>query len=454
MATAPVGLAFAVHLSETRVWARYGREDWDGPAGIDDANQVSMPPNWFIDSGYCAVGARMIPVVESMARVFWQAALEVGAGAPADLAVVTHPTHWGAARQNVVAAAGRQCANEVLTLAVATAVVRAHIYRAAPSAGVRRFVVLECGSVATIASRVDSDGRVLCCEVETDLGLDDSVDRLGEFADLAARVTGTDDVDAVLVCGELADHKPALTAALAAAFPQSRVHVVPSREVARSAARLPVATEPRPQQSNPEPAPSAQWLQAPASAPQRRRWPVVAAVLMVVALLGAGILLALRTIDRNESPNTSVADGTPVVLGRASMTLPPGWQVKDTEQSVPGYGNRLTLVPDGGTDRRITVTQTALRSAFTQEQAAATLRQKIAGNDRGATFSEVETGVEFGGRQVIFYVESPEEYSQVKWHVIVENGTQVSVGCQFLLGEWNLLAGECEQLVRSVVIAR
>ena len=437
------------------MWARYGREDWDGPAGIDDANQVSMPPSWFIDSGYCAVGARMIPVVESMARVFWQAALEVGAGAPADLAVVTHPTHWGAARQNVVAAAGRQCANEVLTLAVATAVVRAHMYRASPSATARRFVVLECGSVATIASRVDSDGRVLSCEVETELGLDDSVDRLGEFADLAARVAGTDDVDAVLVCGELTDHKPALIAELATAFGHSRIHVVASREVARSAARLPIATQPRPQQSDPEPAPRAQWLQEPASAPQRRRvWPVVAAVLLVVALLGAGIVLAARTIDKTDSPSTSATDGIPVVLGRASMTLPPGWHVKDTEQSVPGYGNRLTLVPDGGPDRRITVTQTALRSAFTQEQAAATLRQKIAENDRGATFSEVETGVEFGGRQVIFYVESPEEYSQVKWHVIVENGTQVSVGCQFLLGEWNLLAGECERLVRSVVIAR
>ena len=454
MATAAVGLAFAVHLSETRVWARFGREDWDGPAGIDDANQVSMPPTWFIDSGYCAVGAKMISVVESMARVFWQAALEVGAGAPADLAVVTHPTHWGAERQNVVAAAGRQCANEVMTVPVATAAVRAHTYRSAPSPVVRRFVVLECGSIATTASCVDSDGRVLSCEVETDLGLDDSVDNFGEFAQLGSRVAGTDEVDGVLVCGELADRKAALTDALTAVFGQSRVHVVAAREIARSAARLPVASEPEPQQPNPLPAQRAQWLQEPTLAPRSHRWPVVAIVLLVVALLGAGIVLAVRTIDNGESTHPAAGEAAPVVLGRASMTLPPGWHVKATEESVPGYGNRLTLVPAGGADRRITVTQTALRSTFTEEEAAATLRQKIGEKDGGATFSEVETGVEFGGRRVIVYVETPDEYSQVKWHVIVENGTQVSVGCQFLLGEWDLLAGECEQLVRSIVIAR
>ncbi|MFZ2177835.1 MAG: type VII secretion-associated protein, partial [Rhodococcus sp. (in: high G+C Gram-positive bacteria)] len=68
-------------------------------------------------------------------------------------------------------------------------------------------------------------------------------------------------------------------------------------------------------------------------------------------------------------------------------------------------------------------------------------------------FGGLERDVVFGGRPGISYNEFPDESSSVKWHVLVERDLQVSVGCQFLSGEWDAIEGVCAEMVRSLVIA-
>ena len=50
------------------------------------------------------------------------------------------------------------------------------------------------------------------------------------------------------------------------------------------------------------------------------------------------------------------------------------------------------------------------------------------------------------------YTEVPEEFSTVRWFVVVDRGWQVAVGCQFLVGEWAGIGKECEQAVHTLAV--
>ncbi len=54
---------------------------------------------------------------------------------------------------------------------------------------------------------------------------------------------------------------------------------------------------------------------------------------------------------------------------------------------------------------------------------------------------------------MIAYTEVPEEFSTVRWFVLVDRGWQIAVGCQFLVGgEWPGIGKECEQAVHTVAV--
>ena len=54
------------------------------------------------------------------------------------------------------------------------------------------------------------------------------------------------------------------------------------------------------------------------------------------------------------------------------------------------------------------------------------------------------------GKRAVVYVEFPDDFSEVRWHVYVDNGRQVSIGCQYLIGEWGSLEADCLRMWQSV----
>ncbi|MDV2474751.1 type VII secretion-associated protein [Rhodococcus zopfii] len=81
---------------------------------------------------------------------------------------------------------------------------------------------------------------------------------------------------------------------------------------------------------------------------------------------------------------------------------------------------------------------------------AAVLERRAA--ERGGVVRDVDADTTFGDRSVIAYTEVPEEFSTVRWFVVVDRGWQVAVGCQFLVGEWSGIGKECEQAVHTLVV--
>ena len=59
---------------------------------------------------------------------------------------------------------------------------------------------------------------------------------------------------------------------------------------------------------------------------------------------------------------------------------------------------------------------------------------------------------DFGGRVGISYSEFPDEFSVVRWHVFVENGLQIGVGCQSSTESEAILDDDCDRAVSTLQI--
>lgn len=455
----------ALHLTDSRVWVRYGREEWDGPVAMDDAAQVQMAPAWFVDSGYCATPGRAVPIAESLGRILRDAIGEVGCRPPAELVVATYPTNWGTARLNVLATAVRSFANEAEFVPIAVAAARAAAVRA-KCATDANIVVLEIGAMTTVASCVgqaSGEGRVVACELITDIGLADYSERRDELVEVVDTVIGSRRVDALVIVGDLvATDIEALSAALSR---RSSVEFLAARDLVRHVGR-PIVSEP--QIARPEPVRNVDWLAAaPADRAASRGSPrsarrvrtLAAAALVAVVAVGAGVAFASSREDRHldtaepaATPTTDTDVGE-LTLGRIRVTIPDGWRITSSEPQQPGQLPRLELVPISGPERRITVTQYVIRSDLDLEGIANVLRRKVDESPNGANYEGIEADVVFAGRHGVTFRENPDGRSQVRWHVMVDRDTQVGVGCQGLFGEWDALSGDCEQVVSSVVIS-
>ncbi len=387
---------------------------------------------------------------------------QLGVIGSVEAATLAYPTHWGSMRQGALARAGHTFAREVSTIPAAVAVARAAGARG--GVGSQRYLVLECGSLSTTASYVapDSAGyRIDACEHEPNVGLADipsnSVAAEG-IAQVAKAAAADRQVDELLVTGELsADDHAALTAAVHAQFGASIAarHVDGPAIARRMAPDRPLETPARVAVLR---EPAAAWLEPTTRAVAYRRGRRVRGILaataaIVVVVVAAGFVIRL-TNTSSESPAPAPAEVQATVpvrqVGHASIVIPAGWHERPQQNAMP---TRFEMAPDNGPSRRIIVAQTTLKSGAGYDEVAATLSAKIAQRDRPAQLGELERDVVFGGRPGISYRESPDENSQVRWHVIVEHDNQVSIGCQFSTGGWDTIVGDCEQVVRTLVIA-
>lgn len=146
------------------------------------------------------------------------------------------------------------------------------------------------------------------------------------------------------------------------------------------------------------------------------------------------------------TPPSVPTASAPEAVGRISFQLPEGWRIV----SAPGDGkSRIDLTPEDGSRHRMTVVQTALVAGSGYEQVAANLEAQVAQRPNGA-LSDVKREVVFGGRSGLAYTERPLDGSTVRWHVLLEHGIQVSVGCQYVGESGPELSNTCERFGSSV----
>ncbi|KAF0958227.1 hypothetical protein MLGJGCBP_08647 [Rhodococcus sp. T7] len=457
----------AIHLTESGMWSCV--------RGVTRAVHETTPL-CFVDDEYVDVDGGVLAVSDALTAVFRSVIGGAGEASPVATAVLSHPTEWGSARRDVLAAAGSRIAADAVLVPVAVAAAES----VASSGG--RWLVLESRTMGATASYVVGEVggyRVVACEHDPTLCADEGIDEwAAAIVELGARACGDRPVDGLILTGvgdsqERASMRDAVTAV---ASPKAEVRIVTGEEIARALATGVVDVDEAPTTMA---VPQANWLEPALQGSDRgyRRnvrptFLAVAAVLAVV--FGAVLVFTLRepdagtetvraldasaappaptpTLTRSAVPTTT-ADAD-LEVGGIRVTLPSGWKERApgaSTSSVP----RLELVPAGGADRRIIITQNAVREGSGYDEVAATLASKIAQRGRPELFGELERDVVFGGRPGIAYSEFPDESSAVRWHVLVERDLQVSVGCQFLAEEWEAIESVCEDVVRSLVVVQ
>ncbi|ATQ28588.1 hypothetical protein D092_20245 [Rhodococcus ruber Chol-4] len=389
------------------------------------------------------------------------------AGAPDDLDTVTvvHPTEWGERRRAQLHTAARQVARHAVLVTAAVAA-----RRTAPPGDGERYAVVEVdGAGVTTTALTTPDGEVdrLARDSDLDEGLLDSPAGARRLDELIRNVCGSVDPDVVLVTGSPGE-PPGMPLCERIAERLGRgIRVLPV------AASEMLAAVPDPGPEPPADAAAApRWLHTePASRPvgRMRRGVAVVAVVAVVAAVAAVAAVGLvwtsgHRADLHEEivndPAAGDAGGvtpgtrspTPRapsvrhVLGPVRLELPEGWALRG-----PARADRAELVPVGGSDRRIVLVHSILRRHLDLAGVGEVLARRAA--ERGEVIRDLDADTTFADRPVIAYVEAPDDFSLVRWFVVVESGIQVAVGCQFLTGEWSGIKNECEQAVHTVTVA-
>jgi type VII secretion-associated protein (TIGR03931 family) len=462
-AAAASGVEAAVLLDESRMWLRVGEfAEWsavpalarapDGTMGRPGVGVAEPSIPRFLDGDRLALGGVAVPVDAALRALVRDLLDAAGWPPPHAKLTVACPLHWGPPRRAAVRAALAELATEVDVVPAASRPAVARAARRGSVSGRSRCLVVECAPLSTTAGYVVYDGngsRVEGCEHEPTLALSDPVVPGPEpMAELLARAARDRQVDAVIVLGDPPQREVeivarAVRAALSATVeirPVSGGHIVR----ADGAALDRHASRPDPVTSDDSTA-----LGSNNATPQcfprsaRRALPVLGAVLLVLA---AAVLTWLR-YGRSDAPRPE-ADQV-ITIGRVTVSVPAGWRIRP---AIAGESpDVLRLVPRSGPRRRIEVSQTTSRGNPTIDDVAADLQAQIALRARPDKYSPAQEEV-VAGRQVITYQEVEEGNSEVKHHVIVMHGAQVSVDCQYLTGEWDAIAGACEHTVGSAEV--
>ena len=180
----------------------------------------------------------------------------------------------------------------------------------------------------------------------------------------------------------------------------------------------------------------------PEPARGRSRWPVLIPV-TAIALLGA--VVPLRP-DSSPPPDPSPpADPvTSLVEGRVAVRIPRLWSV---ERITGGPGSRRVQVSSPSqADVALHITQSYAPEA-TPGETARVLATAIAREPAGV-FRDFRPDGRVGGRPVVTYTEA-RPGRVIRWTVLSSGPTRISIGCQSPPGREDLIAGACDEAVRS-----
>ncbi|MDJ0452667.1 type VII secretion-associated protein [Gordonia amicalis] len=171
-----------------------------------------------------------------------------------------------------------------------------------------------------------------------------------------------------------------------------------------------------------------------------------AAVVVVAVAFGVGWW-------QRDDPAPAAAE---VAVGRATLSVPGNWRESgqdtpsgDTTDD-PTTTRAVFVSADDG--RRIIAVLTELRDGSTRQSVATSLRNRI--DQRGDdVVTEFSADTRYAGRDVISYREAPASGSAIRWYVIVDDGLQVSIGCQAGTAAESV-DRECAEAVRSVRVGQ
>ncbi|MBF6297599.1 type VII secretion-associated protein [Nocardia amamiensis] len=469
-------------ITEARLWARGATTHWDlppsivlGSNGFDlVVGQPLTPPTQvgsavqFIPADVIALPPRTPSVVDAMGAVFTSVLDNLRIATPCARITLVCPTEWGAGRRSVLEQAARRCTadvafEDIAVRAVATDEGTSHS---------QRTLVLEFGLLTTTASTVIRSHHgvhIESCEHEPALALAEITPGAPGFDALRALIDRLLDgrpVDVAQVVGVADTAKLDL---LGAAIEQTVGTAVAVRPVAGADLVRGRNVEPSPREAAPAAPSHAEWMQplrerAAAQQPGYRATGValagIAAVVVVALVVVAAVILVNRDADTTTAapstepaptsaavpPASSTSAADPETFGRISFRVPPGWRVASTPESGRA---RIDLVPEDAARQRITLVQTPLAAGSGYEQVAAKLEAQIAQRPSGV-LTDVKRDVVFGGRSGLAYSERPGDGSTVRWHVLLEYGIQVSIGCQYAGDGWDALETQCANFGDSV----
>ncbi|WP_225732481.1 MULTISPECIES: type VII secretion-associated protein [unclassified Nocardia] len=462
-------------VTESRIWARGSATHWDLPPSITlggngydlIVGEPLTPPTQvssavqFATADRIALEPRLPSAVEALNAIFGTILQTMRITVPADRIIVICSTEWGPRRRGVFEAALRRFAADILFEELAIRTVDAD----EATSHSRRVVVFEFGSLTTTASTVVRDHRgtrIESCEHEPNLAADElSPAALSAFLD---GLLGGRPADLVQVFGVLT---PQQLETVRAVVHQSCGATVDLRVITG-----PDLLRRAPEPSNrPDPAPptlpDTEWMQplrarAAAMKPPNPRRPYYiagAAIAVVVVLAATAVILLTGSHDKPGAVASNVPPTQPDLppppiesgptmetFGRLQFQTPEGWKIAPGADPAKG---RIDLIPQDGTKMRMTVVTAVVDLGTSYDQVATELQAKIAKRPPG-TITDLTRDVVFGGRSGISYQEHPTDGSTVRWHVLVEFGYEISIGCQYADNNWSMLSGTCDKFATTV----
>lgn len=481
-----------------------------------DSAEVERFPWSFVDDDEVLVGSIPVPAQHVFGGTVADALGRSGVQGPVDMLEIVCPSFWGEHRQSVVRRAMSALAREVVMVDAATAAVRSAGERAPACAVVVELNELSSTVSALTASTAsfgsgepyERSGRWVALG-SRDLAFADS------FADAVASIDERVTTCAAAFLGNGPAEVFILESTRHTTVPEllressHRLHRLRGPDVVRSIADgadwaggadggdPPTVREGLLPDGAPRPVRAAAWLvDAPTPPPPsaERRAPILLAgmVAAVAAVVVGGfvvfdavtnsstpVAMPARSTDvgsavtsnsrapSSESPSrretTSVgapsasetiesetdARPPPVArssFGRASVEVPASWSER------PEVG-RLLLVPPDYPDRRIVLATVDLQPAVTFDDVADDLEEQLVARGERSTIGSFTRATDFGGRVGISYVESPGDASVVHWRVFVDDGLQISIGCQSSMGAEEVLHDDCAHAVESLAVA-
>jgi type VII secretion-associated protein (TIGR03931 family) len=176
----------------------------------------------------------------------------------------------------------------------------------------------------------------------------------------------------------------------------------------------------------------------PAVTPRRWLAPVLAAASVTVTLCAAGVSVA-----RTHAP-APVLDAIDIVEGRVTVRIPRQWALT---RITAGPGSRR-IQASSPTEPNVALHVTQSYSpGETLDRTAEVLRAAVAEQPRGV-FVDFNPADRRGGRPAVTYREV-RIGRDIRWAVVLDGSTRISVGCQSAPGRADTVAVACEKAIES-----
>lgn len=180
----------------------------------------------------------------------------------------------------------------------------------------------------------------------------------------------------------------------------------------------------------------------PLSAPLRRAWPRA----QIAAAVGVGIVVCGVGAATTSPVRTPAAgsDTVSLVEGRVTVRIPTGWAVARVTAG-PG-SRRVEIISPADHSVALHVTQ-SYTPEETLDGAAQVLRRALAKEPAG-TFVDFNPADSPAGRAAVTYREV-RAGRDVRWTVVVDGSTRISIGCQSTPGREDSIDPACDAAIRS-----